>query len=307
MRIMSHVCLNNLDSIFELLKTLYPDYFWLNWYERFIRTRKNIAIKDQTDKHHIIPRSFFIDMKRAPEWANLIHLTYREHFIAHLILSKMFSTNKGLAMAITIMRKDETIQNSYAYSLARKNAAENRAAAMREMWENFEYREYMIVVHRHPVNLTEVGRKKLSDFNKNRERPDWEKQRIFKDDISSYWRNASEEDRQRASESAKRAWKTRRERYPDNPKCLTEDGRQRLKNACKKLIGIKRSSETRERLRLSHLGVKDSAETLKKKSFAQVRRHIVNFDYGFKMKSPTGDVLYFVSSTEASRCITCGE
>ena len=61
------------------------------WYFNLIKSRKNIKRKDFTEKHHIIQKC--LGGKNSPE--NIVRLTPREHFIAHLLLTKM-SKNKNI-------------------------------------------------------------------------------------------------------------------------------------------------------------------------------------------------------------------
>ena len=67
----------------------YTKHYW-----KLVDTRKNRIIDGYTEKHHIIPRSLGgTNLKN-----NLVSLTPREHFIAHLLLSKMFDGNEKYKM-----------------------------------------------------------------------------------------------------------------------------------------------------------------------------------------------------------------
>ena len=66
----------------------------MNWneiYDKLIKSRQNrILDKDiYTETHHIIPRC----MSGNDDKNNLIELTAREHYIAHLILYKIYPNN----------------------------------------------------------------------------------------------------------------------------------------------------------------------------------------------------------------------
>jgi len=56
-------------------------------YKQFIKTRKNHDVKTYTEKHHIYPRSL-CNKEYKNDYINLIRLTAREHYIAHMILWK---------------------------------------------------------------------------------------------------------------------------------------------------------------------------------------------------------------------------
>lgn len=73
-----------------------------NRYVKFIQTiielNKTRNIDNECEVHHIIPKS----LGGSNDKSNLIKLTYREHFIAHLILFKVYR-NRGMAMAVMMM------------------------------------------------------------------------------------------------------------------------------------------------------------------------------------------------------------
>tara|TARA_R110000851_G_scaffold27532_1_gene77269 strand:- start:409 stop:1137 length:729 start_codon:yes stop_codon:yes gene_type:complete len=60
------------------------------WYWAIIDKRKGNAPEGYSEKHHIVPRSF----GGGDLEANLVRLTAREHFICHLLLTKMFQDDK---------------------------------------------------------------------------------------------------------------------------------------------------------------------------------------------------------------------
>lgn len=59
---------------------------WIDHYLRFIETRKDRGLR----KHHIVPRSF----GGSDSSKNIINLTDREHYIAHLILWRAYRDTK---------------------------------------------------------------------------------------------------------------------------------------------------------------------------------------------------------------------
>lgn len=73
---------------------------YTKWYNHFIETRKFRQIhQDQyTEIHHIIPRSLGGSDSRD----NLITLTAKEHFFAHLLLANMFSGNSSYKMVAAV-------------------------------------------------------------------------------------------------------------------------------------------------------------------------------------------------------------
>lgn len=104
------------------------DIKWKKWYDRLIKTRQN-RVKDSLvyyEKHHILPKS----MGGSDNNDNLIWLTPREHFIAHLLLVK-FTTGKArnsMWLALHMMtvisddhKNNRYIPNSRTYHLIRSN------------------------------------------------------------------------------------------------------------------------------------------------------------------------------------------
>ena len=58
-----------------------------NWYHQIIQRASNRFLEGYAEKHHIIPRS----LGGSDDIENLVILTAREHFICHLLLTKMVS------------------------------------------------------------------------------------------------------------------------------------------------------------------------------------------------------------------------
>ena len=94
-------------------------------YERFIETRANRVLDNcNIEVHHITPRC----MGGGEEEENLIPLTPREHFLAHLFLNRAYPDHKGITKAHQAMFKGNANQqnnrqfNSRFYQLIREKA-----------------------------------------------------------------------------------------------------------------------------------------------------------------------------------------
>lgn len=77
----------------------FPDNKYTRWYIQLVESRANQAkTQYQTEEHHIFPKSIFGDNNK------LVTLTHREHYIAHLLLWKMFAegTKERQSMAIAL-------------------------------------------------------------------------------------------------------------------------------------------------------------------------------------------------------------
>lgn len=80
------------------------DPIWVHRYISFINSRTE-NIKDE--KHHIVPKSVNKLLDKDPE--NLVWLSFREHFIAHLLLFKALPKSIDMALALEfLLRKNST-------------------------------------------------------------------------------------------------------------------------------------------------------------------------------------------------------
>ena len=68
-------------------------------YDSIIDRAKNRSLDTYTETHHIIPRC----MGGSDDETNLVKLTYREHFIAHWLLHRIYPNNRKIAFAFTAM------------------------------------------------------------------------------------------------------------------------------------------------------------------------------------------------------------
>jgi hypothetical protein len=84
---------------------VYPDIFVQNKYLKHyqILVNRSLTRKKETnvyyEKHHYVPKSILKNN-------NVVHLTAREHYIAHLLLSKCVNINyrKKMIFAVTSMK-----------------------------------------------------------------------------------------------------------------------------------------------------------------------------------------------------------
>ena len=126
-------------------------------------------------RHHIFPKSF----KRIDENWNIVLLTHREHYIAHLLLVKACEHSKALKGFIHVARK-VGITNSRAYS--------SRESAWRQ-----SQKDHMIAHYSDPEN-----RKKTGEKSKGKRRTEEQKQRQREAAIRRY-QNPEERERARLS------------------------------------------------------------------------------------------------------------
>ena len=79
-------------------------------YDLLITKAKNRNLLGYKEKHHIVPRS----VGGTDQEDNLVDLTAREHFLAHLLLVKIYNYNYKLVKAVAMMcvgQKERKITN----------------------------------------------------------------------------------------------------------------------------------------------------------------------------------------------------
>lgn len=72
-----------------------------NIYAKLIEKRKLNPPDEFYDRHHIVPRC----MNGSDDIENLVSLTYREHFVAHRLLLKIYPENLYLYRALLLMSR----------------------------------------------------------------------------------------------------------------------------------------------------------------------------------------------------------
>jgi hypothetical protein len=97
-------------------------------YDLLIEKAKKRIIEGYKETHHIIPRC----IGGTEDPSNLVDLTAREHFIAHLLLCEIYPKNRGIRLALWMManvkdtnqkrhvpssRLYEIIRREYSYSI----------------------------------------------------------------------------------------------------------------------------------------------------------------------------------------------
>lgn len=103
-------------------KQIKMNQHYINRYIKFISSRENKKIINETDYHHILPKAKdmfpeFKDLKMFP-W-NGIHLLHREHFIAHWLLAKSFP-GSSQSLAFYHMSNNRNKRKSRDYEFSKK-------------------------------------------------------------------------------------------------------------------------------------------------------------------------------------------
>lgn len=152
---------------------MFLDNKYSRWYFRLMETRKSLRRDDYLEKHHIIPRALGGSNARF----NLVNLTAREHFIAHMLLPKMLQQPQKRKMQFAFMfmmgrgrgkGRQLYIPSSRIFEIYRKECV---AANTGRKWSD-EQREKMrkrkIVTGRKPSLETRI---KMSEAQKRRQPP----------------------------------------------------------------------------------------------------------------------------------------
>lgn len=116
---------------------MFIDNKYTKWYMKIISHAKNRVNNagEYFETHHILPKC----MSGTNAKTNLVSLTPREHFICHLLLTKM-TTNRRLGLALTRMMgsqpKRYMPKSSKIYALAKKKASESMKGVNNPMYRN---------------------------------------------------------------------------------------------------------------------------------------------------------------------------
>lgn len=111
-------------DIYSILSSKPHNSHYLNRYLKLIESFKyQQKVKNKTEYHHICPKSKFL----FPEYANLkiypwngIHLTYRQHFVAHWLLWKIYHGEQAQAFKLMCAKSNIlNIKSSKYYNLVK--------------------------------------------------------------------------------------------------------------------------------------------------------------------------------------------
>ena len=80
-------------------------------YDNLIRKRLENPPTEKFERHHIVPRS----LGGSDDKDNIVKLTLREHYIAHLLLCKNSSRNAKLLFDVEGVQHDEGGSRRYSY------------------------------------------------------------------------------------------------------------------------------------------------------------------------------------------------
>lgn len=223
------------------------------WYNRLIETRRNriLPIEVYKEKHHILPRS--LGGNDSPD--NLIELTAREHFIAHLLLARIYSGRNGMKMVHALRRmltgNNRYIPNSRTYEIIRKLSmskcsGENNPMHGRTGENHPNFGKYDVI-------WTEERRKHIGTTSKGRKWTQEQREKLI-EVHKARWADPE----YKAKMSARHKGRKKTEEHKTNigkalkGRIVSDETRQKISMAnTGKLKGTKRSDEVRQKISMS--------------------------------------------------------
>lgn len=117
-------------SIYPILSSIPHNTHYLKKYINFIKgcKQKNVDIEGYVEHHHICPKCLFPEYKKLSEnkW-NGIHLTARQHFIAHWILWKTYPSSKLCFAFYSMCNYKNHRISSIVYEKLKKQSSINKS------------------------------------------------------------------------------------------------------------------------------------------------------------------------------------
>jgi hypothetical protein len=209
---------------------------YTRWYNQIVDRARLRITEDYTERHHVKPRS----LGGTDDADNLVHLTAREHFICHWLLTKMTTGEDRYKMlnALRMMRAEKHGQQRYETCITARvyESIKKEYAELQSVLRSGEGNGFYGKTH------SEEAKRRISEANKGRVQPPEEKARQIAAITGRKRSPFSEEWRAKMSES-KRGEKNNR-------------------------YGVEVSEETKQKIREKALGRKQSEETKKKKADA---------------------------------------
>jgi len=115
------------------MKNIFLNNKYSKWYFDIVENKKNRDLKEKYESHHIIPKKLGGNNNSN----NLIKLTYREHFICHLLLTKMTTglNKKYMIHALNLMAHTKNIKiNSKTYHYIKNQYSIQNSGKLNAMW-----------------------------------------------------------------------------------------------------------------------------------------------------------------------------
>lgn len=202
-------------------------------YDDFISDRlQKQNIDGYFEIHHIIPKSYGGLNKKE----NLIKLTAKDHFFAHILLAKIYKGKMIFALNMMCKTRTQTHKNKSVYEVFKKQIAEEISKVNKNKIVKQETKD--------KLSATQTGRKHTIE-------------RIENNRKAQLGKVMTEEVKEKISKSLKGVKKPKEHGQKiaeyNRTRIFTEEHRQ---NISKSLKGLKQSDETRKRMSESKTGYK---------------------------------------------------
>jgi hypothetical protein len=126
---------------------------YTKWYNAIISAAQQRDTEGYVERHHIVPKS----LGGSNDESNLVRLTAREHYICHLLLTKMLRSPEVHSMINAIWR----MANSSKFQLAGYRISSRRYEILRKARKN--------------VHMSSEAKAKMSATKKKANHPTWNK------------------------------------------------------------------------------------------------------------------------------------
>lgn len=189
----------------------------LRRYLKFISSRPGIMIKGSTHLHHILPKAldFYPQYKSLTDnpW-NGVHLTHREHFIAHWMLARAFP-NSSQMRAFFHMTNILDKRRSQLYAQSRKYHHDKVVEMTQDPERNRKISESLTGVPKSPEHIaklvghavTEETRQKLREANLGKVHTEESRRKMSQTHTGKPRQPHSEDGKQRISDAKKQQGK----------------------------------------------------------------------------------------------------
>jgi hypothetical protein len=117
---------------------IFIDNKYTRWYYNIINRAKSRSITGYTEKHHIIPKS----CGGSNDKVNLVKLTAKEHFICHLLLTKMVEGlyKTKMSFAVSLLSRSKKLPgkiNSKTYEYIKRLHSEATSIVQKGVKEKY--------------------------------------------------------------------------------------------------------------------------------------------------------------------------
>ena len=149
---------------------MYLQNKYTNWYNSIIQLANSRELSSDvyTEKHHIIPRSLGGNNSKS----NIVSLTAREHFICHLLLTKMTTDNAMYKMkfALSMLMNVKNIGKGRYVPSARfyEYAKHGRKQSMQALWTAEKRKKHSQKIKLYFENIEKTSKKELDRRDKIR-------------------------------------------------------------------------------------------------------------------------------------------